>query len=94
MKQLLNDEYAAVRLIAYESLQSRPGMEEWEYDYVAPLEERQASIRKLEELVPKVDKNQFSSAVANLLDDQGNLNPEFYDKMRRERDQTPINISE
>ena len=47
--ELLGDEYAAVRYVAYRSLRTLPGFEDFSYDYVAPEEARFARKREARE---------------------------------------------
>ena len=91
----MNDPYAAVRFDAWKSLQSLSGFEGHAFNYSAPEQERAdrvvESYRKWSREVRKPE-DVFKPETG--LDQFGNLQPELFQRLRVERDETPILIAE
>jgi hypothetical protein len=93
--ELLDDPYAALRFIAHRSLRALPGFENFEFDYVAPPEQRLASIRAAWQLW---DRSNGATDRANraplLLDRRGTLEHETVARLLTQRDTRPIVLQE
>ena len=69
--ELLGDEYAAVRYVAYRSLRTLPGFEGFAYDYVAPEEARFARQREARERWSRMRVGDTSRRAELLFDGDG-----------------------
>lgn len=90
--RLLDDDYDAVRIVAYRSLQSFPGFEDLQFDYMADAPERVEAIARLQADAVSVDF-QLPGPVF-LGDPEGRMDEERYSALRAERDLTPMWIGE
>jgi len=89
----LDDPYTAVRNVAGRSLGQLPGFEEFEYDFLAPKEQRSAAVQR----ALRKWKSETVGAAARgdqiLLQPDGAFRPEF-DRLRQLRDDRPVDIAE
>lgn len=95
LARLLDDPYDAVRFIARRSLLKQPGFEGFEYDFVAPAEERKAAVGRALELWSKVHQPGNILGRTNLLfDSNGQLDRKRSDDIASERDDKPVHLLE
>jgi predicted CXXCH cytochrome family protein len=91
LAELLDDPYAAVRFVAQRSLRTLPGLGNFDYDFLAPANQRRG--KKLEvqqEVEPKIATNQRGA----LPFQGGKLDSATMQRLIRQRDDRPIRISE
>jgi hypothetical protein len=91
---LLADPYVAVRRVAEKSLETLPGFEAFDFDFVAtdalPQKQREAVVRWQKLLAGAPDR----SGPHLLLDAHGTLDREAFTKLLSERDARPFRIAE
>jgi len=93
---LLVDPYSAVRFIAGRSIRSQPGLEDLDYDWVGPPEQRVAASREA--------SRRWEAARARsgrppridflLADDAAGVGPGVFGRLYRARDDRPVRIAE
>jgi hypothetical protein len=79
LAELLDDPYSAVRLVAYRALRKQPGFADFQYDFLAPPEQRRVSLA-------------YALPLARAL--AGRLDQARIAELRARRDQTPITLAE
>jgi hypothetical protein len=93
--EMLEDDYAAVRLLAYEALQSLPGFDDYTFDYIAPAKERITQIqdaqRRWRELMSTKDKSRLRSLLGG--DDSSEID-DLIDRLLLRRNQASIGVLE
>ena len=93
--EMLEDDYAAVRLLAYEALQSLPGFDDYTFDYIAPAKERISQIqdaqRRWRELTSTKDKSRLRSLLGG--DDSSEID-DLIDRLLLRRNQASIGVLE
>ena len=90
---LLNDPYDAVRFIAYRSLRSQPAFAGFQYDFIAPVEQRvQDRFRAMD--IWQATRGAARRDTALLLDADGWPNGEAIIALYEERDDTLVNLVE
>lgn len=92
--QLLEDDYEAVRMLGYRSLRQIPGYEDIEYDFVAS---RAARTKVAEEVRARWKGASRASAAARaevLLDDQGQLLRDEFERLLRQRNRRSVILLE
>ena len=93
--QLLTDSYSATRQVAYRSIVTLPGFQDFEYDYVAPRSEREAKVAQAVELWRRFWRGGTEGAEARLLiDEDARIDSDQWLRLLGERDQTPLEIVE
>jgi hypothetical protein len=92
---LLNDPYAAVRFVAWKSLRTLPGFEQFAYVYTAPdAETFAAGTRALQQSIELTKANPHPFAPATLLDANGRFDPDTYDRLLNQRDNRRVYLVE
>lgn len=103
LAQLLVDPYDAVRYIAGRSLRRLPGYEDFEYDFVGPVDARRDAARRASEIWARRIRKDGSgigadgrptNAMALLVDPDGNLPADLFARLVRERDDRPVELAE
>ncbi len=89
---LLDDDYAAVRAVAGETLRALPGFADWTFDYVAPPETRRAAAADARRRWATVTPDRTGPAVLVL--GPGRADDAAIERMRAGRDVRPIVVSE
>jgi hypothetical protein len=93
--EMLEDDYSAVRLLAYEALQSLPGFDDYTFDYIAPAKERKIQIqdaqRRWRELTSAKDKSLLRSLLGG--DDASEID-DLIDRLLLRRNQASIGVLE
>jgi hypothetical protein len=89
---LLEDPYDAVRFIAHKSLLQLPGFEDAQFDYVASTEEREQAISRIREHWSKTVEPRPSNTV--LIDADGRLNVESFERLLKKRNNRPVSLQE
>ncbi len=92
LASLLDDPYSAVRLVAWKALRDMPGFQGFEYDFLAPREERRDKVRQAIErsgLGPELARKEEL-----LFRPDGALDAARIAALLAERDPRPITISE
>ena len=96
LAELLNDPYSAVRFVAGDSLNSLPGFEHLNYDFVGTtqhrIETRQAVIDNWTNTYPQSDDS--SSTPRLLIDAASQVDSTAVESLLQQRDDRPISISE
>jgi len=93
LANLLDDPYAAVRYIAHRSLRAVPGYEGFAYDFVAPAALRsEAMARARAAWRGAAEASARRSAV--LLDESGAIDVDCFQRLRRERDDSLVELQE
>ena len=92
---LFDDPYPAVRFLAYQSLRRLPGFADFDFDYLAPRDVRLAAGRQiLEQLSDHPPPTSAPRAAAVLLDRTGKPLQSTIDRLRKQRDDRPVDIPE
>ena len=95
LSPLLDDPYQAVRQIAYRSLRSLPGNEDFVYDFLAqPGERREAAGRALDRWRRLPPGAQAADGSAVLIDRRGALMEEIYYPLLSRRDDRDVELHE
>ena len=94
LAQILEDPYSMVRFIAHEALESLPGFEDFEFDYIAPAPDRIRAHRNALSRWNLLNYKAGSEPSALLLDSHGQLKQDELDRLLMQRDDRPIVISE
>lgn len=92
----LVDEYAAVRLLAYQALQKMPGFEDFEYDYIGTKEMRQSQVADARLRWKSAETSSARSKLKVILDG-GELDAELsqlIEDLIEQRNTVPIGILE
>jgi hypothetical protein len=89
--QLLDDSYAAVRMIAARSLRTLAGFERLDYDYVAPADVRAAASRHAVEQWTGMPRRPNERVLIN---GQGNLMRTTLERLLQQRDDRPMVLVE
>lgn len=92
---LLDDPYSAVRNVARRSLQRLPGFTNFDYDFLAPVEQQKASVTRALDIWKK-ESSRFSGVENNVLIEPASksLMQDRIDGIRRQRDDRPLYIAE
>ena len=90
LAQLLDDPYAAVRIIAARSLRTLPGFEEFAYDYVGERAEMEAAREKAVALWQARVRRAVESGDPSVTDPAFALSVEEFARLLEERDDRPI----
>jgi len=95
LSQLLEDPYDAVRMIAYRSLRGLPHFENFDYDFVSSPSTR-AAARKQAMLIWRraYERKPSSNLQAVLLDANGSLRWEVFDRLLKQRDDRRLGLAE
>ena len=91
LAQLLDDPYASVRFIAYRSLRSLPGFEDFEYDYVGTAEERNAAAHRAVRIWRDGEPPAPKAPDAVLVHPNGVLGWDEFSRLLARRDDRPVN---
>lgn len=95
LAQLLSDPYAAVRRVARRSLQSQPGFETFEFDYLADPETLTQKSREAWERWRRAsDPKAREPRAALLLDSRNQVDDAAFSRLLEQRDHTPLRIIE
>ena len=95
LSELLLDPYSAVRFVAYRSLRSIPHFDEFQFDFVAPREQRsQRKDRALGIWWETRDAKSFRWGTPLLFEPTGELQHDVFDELLRQRDDRPLSIPE
>jgi len=95
LAELLNDSYAVVRYVAIQSLRKYPGMENLEYDFLAPAAERELARRKALEIWEATKPDSFPPERAKvLISPSGQLDEVQIRRLQQLRDDRPIVLPE
>ncbi len=93
LAQLLMDPYSATRQVAYRSIDTFPGFQDFQYDYIASPSEREEKAR--EALRRWIQAGGPGRAGANLLiSEDGAIDFAEWDRLLSQRDQRPLTIIE
>ena len=95
LAQLLEDRYDAVRFIAYRSLRRLPGFQDFEYDFVGPLDHRATARQRALQVWAGSQKSldpPFASSV--LIDSQRHVLETEFQRLWKQRDDRPMEIVE
>lgn len=92
--RLLDDEYDAIRIVAYRALKSFPGFDDFTFDYMAAPEERVAGIARGEAILRAGAASFLLPDRARLGAPDGTLDEARFSTLMRERDETPVWIGE
>jgi hypothetical protein len=91
----LDDKYAAVRLLAYQSLRKLPGFEDFEYDYLAEDQTRGRQIAEARSRWSQIAGTNSSGFGREIpLQPDGQPIPEVIECLLKRQDQTEMNILE
>ena len=93
LTQLLVDPYSATRQVAYRSMVTLPGFQDFEYDFIAPLSEREEKTSEALERWLRAGGPQRAGAHL-LIDEEAWIDFEEWSRLLAERDQTPVTIIE
>lgn len=93
LTQLLVDPYSATRQVAYRSMVTLPGFQDFVYDFLAPLSEREEKTNEALERWLRAGGPQRSGAHL-LIDEEAWIDFEEWSRLLAERDQTPVTIIE
>jgi hypothetical protein len=90
------DTYSAVRYVAHQSLRQLPGFENFEYDFVAPADDRSRARQRVHELWNSRDHGDIDvgSRARLLLHPSGGLQEDAVNEYLRQRDDRRIFIFE
>lgn len=91
--QLLDDPYDAVRFIAYRSLHTLPGYEEFTYDFVGPAEQRHAAAVRAGQMWMR-SKTGRPTGEPILISPDGKLRVDVIQRLQQQRDDRPIMLRE
>jgi hypothetical protein len=91
LAQLLEDPYAAVRFVAGESLRTVRGFTEWSYDFLGTPADLAASRRRVRQAWSRTAK---TPAEAVLINRQGALMEEVFERLLQRRDDSEITLVE
>jgi hypothetical protein len=95
LSHLLMDPYGAVRFMAYRSLRGIPGYDDFDYDFLASPEARAAVARKVRERWRSGSLATGGAAKPEfLLLGPGEMDASRFDALLRQRDDTPMVLSE
>jgi hypothetical protein len=93
LAQLLTDPYSVTRQVAYRSIVSLPGFEDFEFDYLASRSELEESAREC--LVRWSGTGGPGMSGAHLLiGDDGTIDLDMWLRLLAQRDQRPVTIIE
>lgn len=92
--QAMRDPYSAVRFVAWRSLKQLDGFQDFEFNPNGEATERALRIERALEMMSPVDETDLPSSVRELLDGNGRLAPPLVEKLLRDRDDTPVLLSE
>lgn len=92
--QLLLDPYDAVRLMAGRSLHTLPGFQDVDYDFLADSKERSVVRRRVWELWRTESQAAAGQNAATLINADGRLNEDIFQRLLRGRDDRPVNLAE
>ncbi len=92
---LLADPYGVVRYVADRSLTTLPGLEDFEYDFLADDEERQAKVQEaIEQWIAQDAQSVPQNREAVLLNRDGSIRAAEVERLLSERDNRPVDIKE
>ena len=95
LAMLLNDPYAAVRFIAHRSLRTLPGLEGFQYDFLAPPADRLGiTLRVLDQASRMVQPGKGRTDAALLLDAAGSPRMDAIVKLGLQRNDRPVVLRE
>ena len=92
--RLLDDDYDAVRIVAYRALRSFPGFADFPFDYMADPSERETAIQRAERRAAAQGDAYRLPGPHVLGTPDGGLDEERYSELREARDLTPMWIGE
>jgi len=93
--EMLDDEYAAVRYIAGRSLRTLPGFESFKYDSTEPRPRQYESVDRAFELwFERRRESGLSGYEAALIEPDGALRMQDFERLLRRRDHTPVVLNE
>lgn len=90
---VLEDPYPVVRLVAYRSLRQYAGFEKLAYDYVGSAEQRKAGAGQVLDTWEKMSIHRKSDS-AVLIGDDGKLLRDAFERLRKLRNDRPLNLLE
>jgi hypothetical protein len=95
LAELLDDQYDAVRFIAYRSIRTLPAFTDLEFDFMSPPAERkEVKQRVLEQWNDRHDAATRVDSSEILLNADGTLQQTTIDRLLRDRDVRPMNLAE
>ena len=95
LSPLLDDPYQAVRFIAYRSMRTLPGNEDFVYDFLAePVERSDAARRALDRWRRQPPGAEAGTGSAVLIDRRGALVEEIYYPLLSRRDDRDVELHE
>jgi len=93
--RLLNDPYGVVRYVASKNLQSLPGFEAWQYDFLADKDELNHQVQMaLHQWEINKPDSLSRTGKSVLVDEQGTILELVVQKLLSERDNRPVSIKE
>ena len=94
LARLLEDPYVAVRYCAGRSLQKIEQFGDFEYDHVAPAQQRAAVAERVLQAWSETSRTETATRAATLVDPSGNLQQSVFDRLGMQRDDTIVNLAE
>lgn len=94
LARLLNDPYAAVRMVAYRSLRTHPQFQDFDYDYIARPEELAQKSRLAMETWKTTKQPQSTGRQQVLIAPEGGLRTDVFERIFAERDNREIWLQE
>ena len=94
LAKLLNDPYAAVRLVAYRSLGTFSQFEDFEYDYIATAEILAAKSRQATAIWERSQPYRTDDLMQVLISPDGNLRDQLFERIFAERDNREVWLQE
>lgn len=91
---LLADEYGVVRYVAYRSLKTLPGFSDFAYDFLAPENELQLTVKRAVQNWDHTTTKTSERGSHLLLNVEGTLQTEKLEQLLHRRDNRPVIISE
>jgi predicted CXXCH cytochrome family protein len=92
--QLLDDPYAAVRFVAYRSLRRLPGYAGFAYDFVGPAAKRSGTPQRVIDAWAGARSTAHRNGARVLLDPPKRLRWDVIERLKKQRDDRPIQINE
>ena len=93
--QLMQDPYPAVRYIAARSLKALPDYAEMDYDFLSDKPQAKAAAEQLLSFwQQQTKKNQLQGRRQLLMDEQGNLDRAWLEKLLKDRDDRRVFLAE
>ena len=92
---LFDDPYDAVRLIAFRSARTLPGLADFKGDFLAPRNERRADVARILDMWRRAQAStKRRTDPALLLNPDGSFKVDIINRLIREQDNRPVNLNE